>query len=586
MTQYGGGHGGDHHYGQSAFGYPTSINPQNSASDNPSNNTADFGQQAILDQDDSHIMSSFFDNPDVNFDFGNMDSHKPDGMGGFDLTSPTFTSHPTSAAHHTPMNNYRTNSDGQLFQHGNFAGQFLINNHNRLANPAHDEAALYSTASTLVGLSNSQTQDQAQPLNFGWGFQDNQAFMANDNSMNSGRRSTHSAFPAHMQSSGQSIQHLHQAQHMQSRAQQIYQPAGLRAPHSFNVADPTGANNFNQQRAQSNRPRSVYQNRVPKSIVRFGSDDSFSPMGFRGAVPSSEQEKEHNLTNVPLADQAAGSIQQHFQRTLSHPTTSYHHTGVSGVTRVAQSPSTSPVNTTRGLPFASPNSSAQAMAWQRVQELAVEEQEEEEADYEDQQPRKRRKSGITRENEDDAEYVPHSRVQGNVPKRGPKVLKADVGAEEDDLDSFTSPNHNNKTSHKRKSNMSRSATTPSSPPDQAASPDAGPSSMSKKARNEAKARQNLTEDQKRNNHIQSEQKRRNVIKQGYSDLNHIVPSLSGGKSGLSKAEVLKEVVMFLENTVAGNDTMTEILSVGNHNANEFDDGTGSHVFSLGVNNYQ
>ncbi|KAF2723974.1 hypothetical protein K431DRAFT_194513, partial [Polychaeton citri CBS 116435] len=51
-------------------------------------------------------------------------------------------------------------------------------------------------------------------------------------------------------------------------------------------------------------------------------------------------------------------------------------------------------------------------------------------------------------------------------------------------------------------------------------------------------RQNLTEDQKRANHIQSEQKRRNIIKQGYDDLNGLVPSLAGGKSGFSKSEIL------------------------------------------------
>ncbi|KEQ60551.1 uncharacterized protein M437DRAFT_13513, partial [Aureobasidium melanogenum CBS 110374] len=50
------------------------------------------------------------------------------------------------------------------------------------------------------------------------------------------------------------------------------------------------------------------------------------------------------------------------------------------------------------------------------------------------------------------------------------------------------------------------------------------------------ARKNLTEDQKRSNHIRSEQKRRNIIKQGYEDLNELVPNLKTG--GFSKSAVL------------------------------------------------
>ncbi|KEQ69742.1 hypothetical protein M436DRAFT_25843, partial [Aureobasidium namibiae CBS 147.97] len=53
----------------------------------------------------------------------------------------------------------------------------------------------------------------------------------------------------------------------------------------------------------------------------------------------------------------------------------------------------------------------------------------------------------------------------------------------------------------------------------------------------------LTEDQKRSNHIRSEQKRRNIIKQGYEDLNELVPNLKTG--GFSKSAVLTETTRFL-----------------------------------------
>ncbi|KAG2166511.1 hypothetical protein JADG_006250 [Aureobasidium aubasidani] len=71
------------------------------------------------------------------------------------------------------------------------------------------------------------------------------------------------------------------------------------------------------------------------------------------------------------------------------------------------------------------------------------------------------------------------------------------------------------------------------------------------------ARKNLTEDQKRSNHIRSEQKRRNIIKQGYEDLNEIVPNLKTG--GFSKSAVLTETTRYLEEIDSGNNAMEKFL---------------------------
>jgi hypothetical protein len=71
------------------------------------------------------------------------------------------------------------------------------------------------------------------------------------------------------------------------------------------------------------------------------------------------------------------------------------------------------------------------------------------------------------------------------------------------------------------------------------------------------ARKNLTEEQKRNNHIKSEQKRRNIIKQGYQDLNQLVPNLKTG--GFSKSAVLTETTRFLEELVVANSSMEQHL---------------------------
>ncbi|KAK8200530.1 uncharacterized protein BKA78DRAFT_238518, partial [Phyllosticta capitalensis] len=63
-------------------------------------------------------------------------------------------------------------------------------------------------------------------------------------------------------------------------------------------------------------------------------------------------------------------------------------------------------------------------------------------------------------------------------------------------------------------------------------------------------RENLTEEQKRSNHILSEQKRRNLIKNGFTELNELVPGLKAG--GFSKSAMLMEAAKFLETMILGN----------------------------------
>jgi hypothetical protein len=80
--------------------------------------------------------------------------------------------------------------------------------------------------------------------------------------------------------------------------------------------------------------------------------------------------------------------------------------------------------------------------------------------------------------------------------------------------------------------------------------------MSRKARMQPgskAARENLTEEQKRTNHILSEQKRRNLIRQGFEDLCTLVPALRGG--GFSKSAMLTGAADWLEDLLRGNDIL-------------------------------
>jgi hypothetical protein len=63
-------------------------------------------------------------------------------------------------------------------------------------------------------------------------------------------------------------------------------------------------------------------------------------------------------------------------------------------------------------------------------------------------------------------------------------------------------------------------------------------------------RENLTEEQKRENHIKSEQKRRTLIREGFEDLGELVPGLKGG--GFSKSAVLIMAADWLEELIHGN----------------------------------
>ncbi|KAI5289002.1 hypothetical protein KEM54_004576, partial [Ascosphaera aggregata] len=78
-------------------------------------------------------------------------------------------------------------------------------------------------------------------------------------------------------------------------------------------------------------------------------------------------------------------------------------------------------------------------------------------------------------------------------------------------------------------------------------------------------RENLSEEQKRANHILSEQKRRDLIKNGFEDLCNLVPKLNGG--GFSKSMMLVQAADWLEDLLKGNDLLKRrLLAMDGHAA--------------------
>ena len=72
-------------------------------------------------------------------------------------------------------------------------------------------------------------------------------------------------------------------------------------------------------------------------------------------------------------------------------------------------------------------------------------------------------------------------------------------------------------------------------------------------------RENLSEKQKRENHILSEQKRRNLIKQGFADLCELVPDLRTG--GFSKSAILVQAASWLETILKENEELRRNLDL-------------------------
>ncbi|KAK6345564.1 hypothetical protein TWF718_007475 [Orbilia javanica] len=128
----------------------------------------------------------------------------------------------------------------------------------------------------------------------------------------------------------------------------------------------------------------------------------------------------------------------------------------------------------------------------------------------------------------------------------------------EDEESIVSPSKRRKSFHRKTSEEEEESSSSSPHPvrprsksmvtkDDLASPI---SKQKKKKKPKGPKRENLSEAQKRENHIQSEQKRRNLIREGFDDLCNLVPDLRGG--GYSKSAILIHAANFLEQLEDGN----------------------------------
>ena len=132
-----------------------------------------------------------------------------------------------------------------------------------------------------------------------------------------------------------------------------------------------------------------------------------------------------------------------------------------------------------------------------------------------------------------------------------KRRKSKPKEEDDEADDSLSPIPPKPAAKKRKSKADTNGPTETS-----TAPKEMPGKRRRSAAGGAKApRENLTEAQKRENHIKSEQKRRGAIKEGYQELSQIVPNL--GSSGYSKSMMLTMAADWLEDLIRGNEELSK-----------------------------
>ena len=346
-----------------------------------------------------------------------------------------------------------------------------------------------------------------------------------DGLLNSGRAPSHAQF------------------HRQSLMQQATQPASF-APvrHQSMQSGRAGNHMFDSQQSwqtyQAQMDPTQSQCRPP--LVQYGSDQNFNQEGYRAAIVPTSDDKYTNLLNIPLVNEVSQNAHTPFPTPQQASVRGYdyqqRHSFPSSLQQLSSAALT--------LQHSSQQTNSPNLQHRNDQPSVVRAME----NLQGSQPsRKRRRS-----QDDDQEAGPYSQTIKPTRRRASVVPKQEST---NDNDLYSTPTGS--TTKRRKSNVrpGTASSTGSASPSNPAQPRVKASSSSKKRNPELKQpRANLSDTQKRNNHIASEQKRRDAMKTNYEDLNRLVPSLQSGNHGMSRSEILQNSAEYLEAVQIGNQT--------------------------------
>jgi hypothetical protein len=334
-----------------------------------------------------------------------------------------------------------------------------------------------------------------------------------DGLLNSGRAPSHAQF------------------HQQSLMQQATQPASF-APvrHQSMQAGRAGRHMYDAWQTYQAQMDPAQSHRRPP-LVQYGSDQNFNQEGYRATIVPTSDDKYTNLLNIPLVNEVSQNAHTQFPVTQQAG-------GVYGHQQRNSYPSSLQQLSSAALTLEHSSQQTNGPTQQHHNTRAME-------NNQSQPSRKRRRSED--DNQDVGAYG--QTVNSTIAPRRATVVPKQETTNDNDL--YSTPTGS--TTKRRRSNVppgtasSTGSASPTTP--------VQPRAKSKKRNVELKQpRANLSDTQKRNNHIASEQKRRDAMKTNYEDLNRLVPSLQNGQHGMSRSEILQNSADYLDAVRIGNET--------------------------------
>jgi hypothetical protein len=552
------------------------------------NHDHDASRQALMNDEQQSFMDKFWDQPDqattnnpdevVPFSFigsGLNDKAGDNGVNAFGLhmsngmdfsvgmglsshhMSMPVPSAPRTVNHMAPayLSQYDASKGFEDFVYQNDPS-VTSNNPQRIT---HDDQA----ASALMSMS-SNSQEHSQPTapsGSSWGnlnmntsnnYAGDQLHMGGDPSSGSTNTPLTPTITENFQRLGRAASHAQYQPH--NPIQQAAQAGNYAHTRHPSLPFRNDAQTFPNQAEQWQMPNSTIaqdqsqtQRRPP--IYQYGSDQNFSQQGYQTAGYSAPEARYGSLLNLPLAGPAIES---------TAPVTAAQHAGV--MRDNSQQHRHSLPNNLQELSSAAlahqhaalqsagsslPRSTAQLHASNAMEDNGM-----------TQQSRKRRRS-----QPEDEGAMPYSYAQGETQnivgatRRAPVALKQEITNDFYQAGNGTPPGTSNKR-HKSSPRAGTASATASASPSTPAASAFRASASSKKRRSDVKQpRHNLSDTQKRNNHIASEQKRRDAMKNNYDELNKYVPALRQGGQGMSRSEILQHSGDWLEALKVGNESI-------------------------------
>jgi hypothetical protein len=418
----------------------------------------------------------------------------------------------------------------------------------------HDDQA----ASALMSMS-SNSQEHSQPTapsGSSWGnlnmnnstnYSGDQLHMGGDPSSASSNTPLTLTITENFQRLGRTTSHAqyqpHNLMHQATQASNYTQTRHPSLPMRNNVQAYTNQSEQWQMPNATGQDQNQTQRRPP--IYQYGSDQNFSQQGYQAAGYSAPDQQYSSLLNLPLAGvvsespvpitaaQQAAAMREHSQQ--------HRHSLPNNLQELSSAALAHQHAALQSAEPTFPRSTTQTHASHAMESLAT-----------SQQPRKRRRS----QPEDDG-TMPYSYVQDaaqnsiSTARRAP--IKQEASNDNYQAGNADAPSASNKRQRSSPRPAATASATASASPSAPAVSSARATAPSKKRRSDAKQpRHNLSDTQKRNNHIASEQKRRDAMKLNYEELNIYVPSLRQGTQGLSRSEILQHSGDWLQTLTVGN----------------------------------